>query len=289
MRALKLGLSPDQIAKRRHSLGGSDANILMNGDPPAINALWEQKTGRGVSDDLSRVLPVQLGSWTEEFNRYWFELMTGRLVYHEGDARSHAELPWMTCTLDGATTTESGEPAIFEAKHVGGFQKIEDVVQKYMPQLHHNMAVCGVSHAVLSVLIGNTGYEPYEVAADWMYTAQLLDREREFWACVTEDRAPHDLPIIAPPALPTTFRTVDMTGNNRWSALAADWLRDREAAKNFTATERAIKGDKKARVAGLLEADVGHAHGHGIEAKRNKKGAVTITALGAIETEEEAA
>ncbi len=271
MRSLKLGLSLEQIAKRRHSIGGSDANVLMNGDPPSINALWEQKTGRAAGDDLSRVLPVQLGSWTEEFNRYWFELMTGRLVYNEGDERSHADHAWMTCTLDGATTTERGEPAIFEAKHVGGFQKIEDVVQKYMPQLHHNMAVCGVGHAVLSVLIGNTGYEPYEVAADWMYTAQILDREREFWACVTENRPPHDLPNIAPPVTAGKLRTISMEGNNAWAMQAADWLANRDAATKFETAKKELGA--------LVERDVGLATGHGIQAKRAKNGALTISVL----------
>jgi hypothetical protein len=36
MRTLQLGLTPEQLAKRRHSLGGSDANTLMSGDNERI-------------------------------------------------------------------------------------------------------------------------------------------------------------------------------------------------------------------------------------------------------------
>lgn len=267
-RAIKLGLTQEQLAKRRYSLGGSDANILMNGDPHSINALWEQKRG-GASDDLSRVLPVQLGAFTEEFNRYWYELTTGRLVYCEGEERTHPDIPWMTCNLDGATTTAAGEPAIWEGKHVGGFEKTADVVQRYMPQLFHNMAVCGVERAILSILIGNGGYEPFEVANDFVYAAQLLDREKEFWACVTEGRRPHDMPNVAVPVNPDAYRTVDMTGSNAWASHAADWLETQAAAKRFETARKDIGA--------LVERDVGIATGHGILAKRDKRGAISIS------------
>lgn len=266
-RSLKLGLTAEQIAKRRHSIGGSDANVIMAGDPPSINRLWLEKTGREAPEDLSRVLPVQMGSWTEELNRYWYELTTGRLVYGEGEERAHAQHGWMTCTLDGATTTERSDPAIFEAKHVGGFQKIEDVVQRYMPQLHHNMAVCGVSWAVLSVFVGNASHELYEVEADWMYTAQLLDREREFWACVTENRAPHDMPNIPAPVV-GKLRTVDMTGNNAWSTWSIDWLAHKDAAKAFDKATKELKA--------LMQPDMGEAFGAGIVCKRAKNGSLSI-------------
>ncbi len=267
-RSLKVGLTAEQIAKRRYSLGGSDANTIMNADPPAILRLWEEKTGRAAPEDLSRVLPVQLGSWTEEFNRYWYELATGRLVYLEGQERTQADVPWRTCTLDGATTTSRGDPAIFEAKHVGPYQSIDDVVQRYMPQLHHNMAVCDIPRAVLSILIGNGGYETYEVESDFIYAAQLLDREREFWACVTENRPPHEMPNIAPPVPREQWRKVSMEGNNEWGSHAADWLANRSGAKTF---ENATKGIK-----GLMAADIGEATGNVVTCKRAKNGSLTI-------------
>lgn len=268
VRVLKLGLTAEQIAERRGFLGGSDANVLMNGDPFEINALWEEKRGGG-SEDLSRVLPVQLGAWTEEFNRYWYELTTGREVYAERDVCIHPGIKWMRCNLDGMTTTALGMVAIFEAKHVGGFEKILDVVQKYMPQVHHNMMACEVEHAVLSVLIGNSGYDPYEIPFDFVYGMQLLDREREFWACVTEGRRPHDMPNIEAPVAPEKYRTVSMVGNNAWTMHAADWLESHAGAKRFETARKELGA--------LLDPDVGLAKGAGIQAKRDKRGALTIS------------
>lgn len=265
MRNIKLGLSPDQVAARRLTFGGSDANILMNGDPAAIQALWEVKTGKAEPEDLSRILPVQLGSWTEEFNRYWFETQTGRQVTDEGARHING---FRACNLDGMTTTEGGQSAVFEAKHVNGFSKMDEVTQRYMPQLHHNSWLAGTNYAVLSVLLGTQGWECVEVPIDEWYMCALIDQETQFWQCVETDTPPLGFEPIKAPVAPEKFRKVDFTGNNEWGALAADWLSNRGAAKKF---ETAVKGIK-----GLVEPDVGHAVGHGIEAKRSKAGALTI-------------
>ena len=266
-----LAKDADWLANRRKTLGGSDANILMNGDPDAILRLWQEKRGEVEGEDLSRVLPVQMGSWTEPLNLYWLELMTGRAVTNSGDVRLHETCPFMASTLDGLTTTAKGAAAVAEAKHVNAFAKIAEVEQKYMPQLHHNMAVVGVSHAILSVFIGTFTHEIVEVECDDWYLATLIDREKAFWACVQSGEPPVEMPAVEAPVAPEEFRTVDLTGSNEWASAAADWLENKFAAKTF---ESATKGIKK-----LVEPDVGHAFGHGLAAKRSKNGAIRISEM----------
>ncbi len=268
---LTLGLTAEQQFERRKGIGGSDATILMGGDPAAIHHLWEIKTGKAEPEDLSRVLPVQMGLFTEPLNLYWFELTTGRIVTNEGEVRINKDYPFARCTLDGLTVLEDGRPAVVQAKHVNAFSKIDEVAQKYMPQTHHEMFVCGLDRAVLSVLIGTMTYEPVEITRDDWYLAQLIDREREFWACVESDTPPPGFEPVAAPALPTKFRTVSMDGNNAWASNAADWLANQKAAKTFETAAKEIKA--------LVEADVGLATGHGIQAKRAKNGAITISVL----------
>lgn len=270
-RRLNIGLTDAQKAARANSLGGSDANILMGGDEAAILNLWQVKTGQAESEDLSRVLPVVMGQFTEPLNIYWFEQETGRMVSHEGESRSHAEHSFMACTLDGLTTTaDLLLPAVFEAKHVNAFSKIEEVEQRYMPQIHHNMAVCGVGHAVLSVFIGTMTWAFTEVALDEWYLAELIDRERSFWDAVqTKELPPFLKPVVAPVAA-SEWRTVSMQGNNAWASLAVDWLDNKTAAGKF---DKAAEGLKK-----LVEADVGTASGHGIKITRAKNKALTIRA-----------
>jgi len=249
-------------AERRTGIGGSDAARIMAGE---VFPLWLEKTGRAEPEDLSDVLPVQIGTVTEPLNLHWFAKSTGKTVTHEGESRHHAAYPWMRCTLDGLTDNGT---AIVQAKHVNQFSKIDEVTQKYMPQIHHEMAVCGVERAYLSVFIGTFTHEVVEVALDDFYLAQLIDRERAFWAAVESDTPPEGSEPIAPPALPSEFRQVDMTGNNLWASSAADWLANKAGAATFKTAEKSLKE--------LVEADVNHASGHGIVIKRSKATALSI-------------
>lgn len=265
---LTLGLTEAQKIARQGGLGGSDANILMSGDAERIHHLWLEKTGQAEPEDLSRVLPVQLGSYSEEFNRYWFELTTNRSVTHEGESRRSQSHPFMGLTLDGLTTTESGLPAVFEAKHVNAFSKLDDVCERYMGQLHHAMHVTGLSHAILSVLHGTMGYEAFEVECDWIYAAQLIDRETAFWRCVETCTAPGEMKAIAGAGKPATFRTISLQGNNLFATHAADWKKHKPAAANFDKAAKAIRA--------MIEPDVGLATGHGLAISRTKDNKLLI-------------
>lgn len=259
------GLTAEQILKRRDSIGGSDANIIANGDPAALLHLWEIKTGQAEPEDLSAVLPVQMGTWTEPLNVHWYTLTTGNEVTGRGESVRGQIHDFMTCNLDGRV---SAREAIFEAKHVNAFSKIEEVVQRYMAQLHHNMSVCGVSRAVLSVFMGTLKYEHFEVEADPFYTATLIEAERAFWDCVQTMTPPGEIRIEAAPALPAQMRTVDMAGDNQWGDLAATWLESKPHAIRFKACELSIKD--------RIEFDVSEAFGNGVKCTRAKNGALTI-------------
>lgn len=270
MTRLTLGLSAEQLAKRQHCLGGSDANVIMNGDDEALLNLWLEKTGQREPEDLSSVLPVMMGLWTEELNRHWYELTTGRRITDEQLECVREDLPWMTCTLDGLTTTERGQGAIFEAKHVNAFSDGDTIAQRYMPQLHHNGHVRGTQWAVLSVFIGTLKYEFFEVELDPFYTAALIEREAVFWDAVQRRTPPVTMPHVEAPKV-TAFREIDMTGSNAWAMHAGIWAETRDPAKRFTAAEKEIKA--------LMEADVSRAWGHGVECKRAKNGALRISEM----------
>lgn len=264
---VNLGLSKAQLAKRRHSIGASDAGRIMSGE---WAQLWLEKTGRKEPDDLSGVLPVQLGSHTEAFNRFWWTRQTGIEVTDAGMECAHPDLPFLTCTLDGRVALAAGL-AVFEAKHVGGREPFDTVVARYMPQVHHQMHVTVMDWAVLSVLISNDRWEYREIPLDPFYLAELIEREKAFWQHVETDTPPPDMPAIAAPVPPELMRHVDMTGRNEWASFAAQWLESQGAAKQFAAAEKGIKA--------LMEADVSRAFGHSIECKRAKNGSLRIGAV----------
>jgi hypothetical protein len=262
-----LGLSPDQVRTRNLGVGGSDANTILSGDAARVRRLWLEKRGEVEPPDLSNNLPVALGSWTESFNRQWFEKISGHPVSMLGVSLSSPNYAWRRCTLDGFIEQTS---AIWEGKHTSGFGRPEEILERYMPQLQHNMAVAGVERAVLSVLFGNHKFEFFEIAADWLYQIDLLQAEAEFWECVTTGREPTPAPAPAPPK-PVGIREICLEHSNFWASAAADWLENRQAAKIHAAACTSLKE--------LVEPDVARAYGHGIEAKRSKSGAISIREL----------
>jgi predicted phage-related endonuclease len=259
-----LGLTANQLDARSGGIGGSDANVILAGDEERILRLWLEKRGLAQIEDLSGRLSVALGCWTEDFNRQWYEKLTGNHIIDSSKGRTCSKHSWRKCTLDGIVY-ETG--AIFEAKHTNSFSKPGDVLERYMPQLQHNMAVADVDRAILSVIFGNSKYEMFEVAADWLYQLDLFKAEQAFWSAVLSGEPPVALP--APPApRPISTRELSFEGNNAWAAAACDWLEHSAAAKIHATAGSTIKQ--------LIDDDVKRAFGHGIEARRSKSGAVTI-------------
>jgi predicted phage-related endonuclease len=263
----ELRAHPDDVDARRQFIGGSDANIILSGDPERVTELWLEKRGEKEPADLSAVLPVILGCWTEPFNRQWFEMLTGRHVSNTGEVKVCGVNGWRRATLDGVIQATG---TVWEAKHTSAFAKPEDVVERYMPQLQHNMAVSGYQQAALSVIFGNHKFEVFEIAADWLYQIELLEAETRFWTSVLTGEPPVAVEPPPPPR-PVGTREVCFDGNNAWASAAFDWLTHRDAAKLHASACASIKN--------LVEQDVSRAFGHGIEAKRSKSGAITIREL----------
>ena len=263
----EIRLLDEAILDRRMGIGGSDANIILSADADRIRDLWREKRGEVEAVDLSDNLAVMLGSWTEPFNRQWYEQVTGQGVTDVGRQFTCPRYAWRRCTLDGLIEKRG---AIFEAKHTNAFAKSEEVLERYMPQLQHNMAVTGYQQASLSVIFGNHKYEVFEIAADWLYQIGLLEAEQQFWDCVVSGKEPVAAEAPPPPR-PIGTRELCLEGNNAWASAAFDWLKHREAAKVHASACTSIKS--------LVEEDVSRAFGHGIEAKRSKSGAITIREL----------
>ena len=262
-----LQLSANQLFRRHQGIGGSDANIILCGEPAKVRQLWLEKRGEAEPTDLSSNLAVMLGTWTEAFNHQWYERLTNQTVSNTGASFACPRHDWRRCTVDGLVHPGG---ALFEAKHTSAFAHPDEVLVRYMPQLQHNMAVVGVDRAILSVIFGNHKYEIFEIAADWLYQVELLEAEERFWTCVLTGEEPV---AVAPPPTPRPIgtREVCLEGNNAWASAAFDWLEHREAAKIHAAACAVIKAQ--------VEEDVARAFGHGIEAKRSKSGAITIREL----------
>lgn len=266
-----LGLTQERKALRKSMIGGSDANILMSGEEDRIYRLWQVKRGEAEDEDLSDNLAVQLGSYTEPFNRLWFEKVSKLTVYGAGQQLVHEDYDFIGCTLDGLVNYE-GSPAIFEAKHVGAFNyKLDTIVERYQPQLQHCMAVAGANHALLSVISGNSKHDWIAVESDPFYQQQLIDIEIAFWRAVESGVAPARTAAIAAPVSAKTLAIADMSASNEWGAAADDFLRTKLQAQTHEKAKDTLKS--------LIPADAWKARGAGIEVERDKRGALRIKEL----------
>lgn len=274
-----VGLTPAQIAARKDGIGGSDANRIVNGKPEDVWKLILEKRGDQAPDDLSNVLPVQFGNVIEAFNLYWLEKQSGLVTTNRGESRQHPKLHWMRNTLDGMTVLENGDMAVVQAKIYDQYGKLAEAVQQYMPQLQHEMHVCGTKWAVLSVFFGHRKFDWAVIPYDERYVRDLVEMEEEVWSCVQlTSKRWRDMPPPANPELPEIIRRsepVDMTGNNEWADAAADWLRLKPQAEAFKAVEGRFKGDKK-KVAPLIPEAVAKAYAYGVEVTRATNGSLTI-------------
>jgi hypothetical protein len=275
--SIKLGFTGDELLARRRYLGGSDATILMSGNPEAIHDLWERKTGRAPEPDLSDALPVQIGIFTEPLNVRWFERVTGRKVRRRNQLVPHPSRTFMACNLDGLTLTDANDHAVFEAKHVNPFANIAEIEQKYMAQLHHNMLCAEVEHAVLSVILGTQKYEMTEVALDEFFAAQLLEREKAFWDCVERDEPPPGFKPVAAPAIPDKWRQFDLDelDMREWPNWAFEMQSDLASWKETCAYAKSNANATK-RIKELLPDDVNRLTYSGVAVTRSKTLAVTI-------------
>jgi predicted phage-related endonuclease len=259
-----LKMSEDNGLRRATCVGGSDANVILGGSSDRLLRLWREKRGEEMAEDLSANVAVMLGCWTEAFNRQWFEKTTGLAITRCGEAFRCEDHQWRGCTLDGFVEASG---AVWEAKHTSGFSKADEVLARYMPQLQHNMAVLKAERAFLSVLFGNSKWECFEIASDWLYQSELLEAELQFWGCVQSGVPPVAAPAPPPPR-PIAVREICLQGSNSWAAAAADWLDTRLAAKRHSDAVTALKA--------MIEPDVSRAFGHGVEAKRSKAGSITF-------------
>ena len=251
---------------RRSFIGGSDARIIMGSDEAALVRLWREKRGEAEREDLSGNLIVQLGAATEDLNRSWYERNAGRQVRDVQRRVKHSAIPWMAATLDGIV---EGTEAVFEAKFMLPWSFSEEAaVQKYMPQLQHNMWVVAARSAILSVITGGGKWVEITTHADPLYQHLIVTAERKFWRCVESGEPPTLFGVDPPKPRIEALRIVDMSTSNVWAEFAGIFMRTREAHLEHAKAKAELKS--------LMPEDAAQAIGRGIRAKRSKSGAISF-------------
>lgn len=257
---------------RSQGIGGTDAMRIMQGD---WLPLYLEKIGEAEPEDLSNVFKVQLGIYTESFHAEWFTKQTGLTILGVKSTQVHPDHDWMLANLDGWLVSED---CFVEFKHTRGGALAWDKARYYMPQLQHYMAVTRSERCYFSIIPGNDEPRHVVVERDDAYIAKLIDLERSFWWHVTERVQPDIIPVgeiartdkLAEAIKVDGLRIADMTSDNLWADAASRFISYQQAAREFEVAKDDLKS--------VIGSDVGQAYGHGVIAKRDKRGRITIKA-----------
>ena len=224
-------------------IGGSDCVRIMQGD---WLSLWQIKTGRVESDDLSGNLAVQLGSHTEEFNLRWFEKQHGCVLAHHqhsfekmiGIVPAKGMIDAMWGNLD------TKYKSIVEAKHTNDRNNMEAIVERYMPQIQLYCQLAEASGCYLTVIFGNSRWESAYVSRNQNYFDSMWTVVSDFWGYVLRDEEPVgvDVPEISidSVAVDNMVRR-DASSDNHFISYAHDYINNQAAAKTFENAKTNLK------------------------------------------------
>jgi len=173
--------------QRQGFIGGSDATTIMQFK---WYDLWLVKTGRAESEDLSDNIAVQLGSHTEDFNIKWFEKSTGcfvPLTSQQKQFKKTVGVVPLVGTVDGVLAKTK---QIIEAKHTNPFNDMNDMIERYMPQIQLYCHISGAEGCHLSVIFGNSKWQSAFVHYDEDYFNKMMVFINNFWWYVINDKEP---------------------------------------------------------------------------------------------------
>jgi putative phage-type endonuclease len=153
-----MGLTAEQIAKRRDGLGGTDMSVIFGVNPfKSELQLWMEKTGTGAG--VKENLAMEIGTYMEEFNaRKWCK-------NNKKKVRKHNEMIWskkhphLFANVDRLVV---GEDALLECKTAGQYSGKKwdngEIPIHYLMQVWHYLAVTEKETAYMACTIGNTQY-----------------------------------------------------------------------------------------------------------------------------------
>lgn len=198
---------------RTSFIGGSDASSIVGLNPYMTNVeLWEIKTGRRKSLDISDKPYVKYGIQAEYHLRELFKLDFPQytVYYEDNNIWTNDKYPFAHASLDGWLTDENGRKGVFENKTTEILQSMQrekwrdKIPDNYYIQVLHYLMVTEFDFAILKAQLkyeysGNISLstkhysiEREEVLEDIRY---LEAAEREFAEYVKADKCP---PLVLP-------------------------------------------------------------------------------------------
>lgn len=220
----------DWLEMRKDKIGASDAPVIMHRSPwTTPYQLWEEKVG--LRSPKTQTASMKRGLALENEALHSFEKMTGLVMFPQM-VKIHPKNSWMMATLDGLTI-DSKE--ILEIKCPGredhDLAKKGTIPDKYIPQLQHQIEVCGVDSAYYFSYLNGEGVI-VEVVRNQEFIEEMLAREQEFYQCMT---------TFTPPAKTARDKEYHKMDDDMWRTLAGQWLEVQQEIRLLTSREEELR------------------------------------------------
>ena len=187
-------------AERSKVIGGTDAGIIAGYNPWTTSFdLYMEKKGQVPPKDMNMAMEVGLALEPVVADKYIREmngevrLITPELMRHPKHSFIVGHLDRLVFPLD-----DSGKPIRgLEIKTTNPFNSADwgqmwsdEIPKMYFAQVMHYMAITGLDHFDVPVLIGNNDFRVYRVHRQDAVISALLELELIFWENLQNDRPP---------------------------------------------------------------------------------------------------
>lgn len=181
------------LTERRKSIGGSDAaSILGLNTYNSPYALWAEKTGAVIPEDISDKEAVRLGNDLEQYVAERFMEATGKKVRRENNIIYNSEYPFAHANPDRMVV---GEDAGLECKTSSSWEIAQQLREGNVPphwycQCTHYMMVTGARRWYLAALVFGAGFFHFTIERNEAEIEALAASEADFWLKVTNHTPP---------------------------------------------------------------------------------------------------
>lgn len=186
-------MSKEEWTKLRSTtIGGSDAACILGLNPhKSAYALWAEKTGKVIPEDISQKEAVRLGTDLEDYVAHRFMEATGKKVRRENYTVFRDDMPYAHANYDRLVIGENAglEIKTTNALHLSKFKNGEFPANYYV-QCCHYLLVSGLERWYLAVLVLGIEFKVFVIDRDEAELAALKEAEESFWAKVQSDTPP---------------------------------------------------------------------------------------------------
>ena len=177
---------------RSTTIGGSDAAAILGLNPyKSPYALWAEKTGKIIPEDISQKEAVRLGTDLEDYVAHRFMEATGKHVRRENYTVFRDDMPYAHANYDRLIIGEKAglEIKTTNALHLSKFKNGEFPANYYCQCVHY-MMVSGLERWYLAVLVLGIEFKVFVIERDEAEIEALKMAEENFWYQVQNDLPP---------------------------------------------------------------------------------------------------